>query len=43
MSTTKDNNKKPKDNQARNAEKNVQFSENLSAGKHSYSKQTDHK
>ena len=43
MSTTKDNNKKPKDNQARNAAKNSQFAENLSAGKHSYSKQTDHK
>ena len=43
MSTTKDNNKNPKDNQARNAEKNVQYAENLEAGKHSYSKQTDHK
>ena len=29
MSTTKDNNKKPKDNQARNAAKNIQFAENL--------------
>ncbi|MEH6947457.1 DUF3941 domain-containing protein [Bacillus sp. JJ634] len=43
MSTTKDNNKKAKDNQAHNAEKNVQYTENLRAGKHSYSKQTDHK
>jgi hypothetical protein len=43
MSTTKDNNKKQRDNQARNAQKNVQYSENLQAGKHSYSKQTDHK
>ncbi len=43
MSTTKDNNKKPKDNQARNEAKNSQFVENLQAGKHSYSKQTDHK
>ena len=43
MSTTKDNNKKPKDNQARNEVKNNQFLENLRAGKHSYSKQTDHK
>ena len=29
MSTTKDNNKKPKDNQARNEAKNSQFVENL--------------
>lgn len=43
MSTTKDNNKRPKDNQAQNTKKNIQFSENLSAGKHSYAKQTDHK
>ncbi|RID86210.1 DUF3941 domain-containing protein [Peribacillus asahii] len=43
MSTTKDNNKKPRDNQAHNAAKNIQYQENLEAGKHSYSKQTDHK
>lgn len=43
MSTTKDNNKKPNDNQARNEAKNVQYTENLQAGKHAYSKQNDHK
>ncbi|MFJ7677321.1 DUF3941 domain-containing protein [Peribacillus sp. NPDC097197] len=43
MSHTKDNNKRPEDNQARNAEKNMAYQENLKAGKHSYSKKTDHK
>lgn len=43
MSTTKDNNKRPKDNQAGNEVKNIQYAENLSAGKHSFNKQTDHK
>ncbi|WP_110929061.1 DUF3941 domain-containing protein [Bacillus massiliglaciei] len=43
MSHTADNNKRPKDNQARNAQKNEQYQENLKAGKHSYSKKTDHK
>ena len=43
MSKTTDDKKRPKDNQARNAEKNVAYQENLAAGKHSYSKKTDHK
>jgi hypothetical protein len=43
MSNTKDNNKNHQDNQAQNAKKNVQYLENLEAGKHSYSKQPDHK
>ncbi|MGE7761089.1 DUF3941 domain-containing protein [Peribacillus sp. NPDC097895] len=42
MSKTKDNNKRPKDNQAINAEKNSAYQKNLAAGKHSYSKKTDH-
>jgi hypothetical protein len=43
MSKTTDNNQRPKDNQAINAEKNIAYQENLTAGKHSYSKKTDHK
>ncbi|MGG4267022.1 DUF3941 domain-containing protein [Peribacillus simplex] len=43
MSKTTDNNKRPKDNQAINAEKNIEYQENLAEGKHSYSKKTDHK
>ncbi|MEJ9229455.1 DUF3941 domain-containing protein [Peribacillus butanolivorans] len=43
MSKTTDNNKRPKDNQAINAKKNVTYQENIEAGKHSYSKKTDHK
>ncbi|MGE7764090.1 DUF3941 domain-containing protein [Peribacillus sp. NPDC096540] len=43
MSKTIDNNKRPKDNQAINTEKNIAYQENLEAGKHSYSKKTDHK
>ncbi|MGE7183302.1 DUF3941 domain-containing protein [Peribacillus sp. NPDC006672] len=43
MSKTTDNNKRPKDNQAINAEKNSAYQENLTEGKHSYSKKTDHK
>ena len=43
MSKTTDNNKKPKDNQAINTERNITYQKNLEAGKHSYSKKTDHK
>ena len=43
MAHTTDNNKRPKDNQARNAQKNSEYQENKQAGKHSYSKKTDHK
>lgn len=43
MAKTTDNNKKPKDNQAINTERNITYQKNLEAGKHSYSKKTDHK
>ncbi|MGN1384975.1 MAG: DUF3941 domain-containing protein [Bacillus sp. (in: firmicutes)] len=39
---TKDTNKKAKDNNALNAEKNEHYLKNKQAGKHSYSKKTDH-
>ncbi|PLT28856.1 DUF3941 domain-containing protein [Peribacillus deserti] len=40
--TTKDDNKLPEDNNARNREKNIQEEHNKEMGKHSYSKKTDH-
>ncbi|WP_090987415.1 DUF3941 domain-containing protein [Peribacillus sp. B-H-3] len=43
MSNTADNNKKAKDNQAANARENISRAKNSEAGKHSYSKKTDHK
>lgn len=42
MSTTRDNNKKPQDNNARNEQKNRQALENAKHGKHTFSKKTDH-
>ncbi|WP_148296487.1 DUF3941 domain-containing protein [Alkalihalobacillus hemicellulosilyticus] len=42
MSQTGDNNKKKKDNNARNQQKNRQELKNKRAGEHSYSKETDH-
>ena len=39
---TKDNNKKAKDNNALNAEKNQHYKQYKQAGKHSFSKKTDH-
>ncbi|WP_409304625.1 DUF3941 domain-containing protein [Peribacillus sp. SCS-155] len=43
MSHTKDDDKRPEDNQARNEQKNILYQRNKQAGKHSYSKKTDHK
>ncbi|WP_100404927.1 DUF3941 domain-containing protein [Bacillus solitudinis] len=42
MPRTGDNNKKKKDNNAKNQMKNIQAAENAKAGKHSYSKENDH-
>ncbi|WP_082393772.1 DUF3941 domain-containing protein [Bacillus sp. JCM 19034] len=42
MANTGDNNKKKKDNNAKNMLKNEQALENARHGKHSYSKKTDH-
>lgn len=42
MSHTSDNDKKAKDNQAKQEQKNKQYLENAQNGKHSFSKQTDH-
>lgn len=42
MSHTKDDDKKKKDNQAINKMKNEQYTRNVEAGKHQYSKKTDH-
>lgn len=42
MSHTSDNDKKAQDNNALRAEKNLQREKNRKAGKHSYSKKTDH-
>lgn len=39
---TKDNDKKPKDNNAKRHEKNMIREENRQAGKFQYSKKTDH-
>lgn len=42
MSTTKDNDKKSQDNNAKRAEKNELREKNRQNGKFQYSKQTDH-
>ncbi|MRX73487.1 DUF3941 domain-containing protein [Bacillus lacus] len=42
MSNTRDDDKKPKDNNAKNHLKNLQEAENSRQGKKSYSKKTDH-
>jgi len=42
MSRTSDNDKKPKDNQALREKKNEIREKNRQAGKHQYSKRTDH-
>lgn len=42
MSVTKDNDKKKKDNNARNQMKNQEREKAEQAGKHQYSKKTDH-
>ncbi|WP_082687014.1 DUF3941 domain-containing protein [Bacillus sp. FJAT-27445] len=42
MSTTSDNDKKAKDNNALRHEKNMIREKNRKAGKNSYSKKTDH-
>lgn len=42
LANTKDNNKKAKDHNARNAARNEQVDQNFKAGKHQYSKSTDH-
>ncbi|WP_072136168.1 DUF3941 domain-containing protein [Bacillus kwashiorkori] len=42
MSRTADDNKKPVDNQARREKKNELREKNRQAGKHQYSKKTDH-
>ncbi|TLS36779.1 DUF3941 domain-containing protein [Pseudalkalibacillus caeni] len=42
MSNTKDDDKKPRDNNAHNHEKNILMEENRKAGKKQYSKKTDH-
>lgn len=39
---TSDNDKKARDNQARQEAKNIQREEERKAGKHQYSKKTDH-
>ncbi|VEF48712.1 Uncharacterised protein [Bacillus freudenreichii] len=39
---TSDNDKKARDNQARREVKNIRREEELKAGKHQYSKKTDH-
>ena len=39
---TSDNDKKPRDNQAAQEEKNLLREKNIKAGKHQYSKKTDH-
>lgn len=43
MPNTKDDDKKPKDNQAINEQRNMIREKNRQAGKHSYSQKTDHK
>jgi hypothetical protein len=43
MSHTTDDDKRPKDNQAINEQRNIIREKNRQAGKHSYSKKTDHK
>ncbi|WP_088103609.1 DUF3941 domain-containing protein [Halalkalibacter urbisdiaboli] len=43
MSRTGDSNKKKKDNNAKNQMKNIQAHENAEHGKHTYSKEVDHK
>ncbi|MDQ0216692.1 hypothetical protein J2S13_003176 [Oikeobacillus pervagus] len=42
MPRTSDNDKKAKDNQALRAEKNQMREKNRQAGRHQYSKKTDH-
>lgn len=42
MSTTKDDDKKPKDNQAKNTKKNEIAEKNRQEGKHQYSADVDH-
>jgi Domain of unknown function (DUF3941) len=42
MSHTSDNDKKPKDNNAKRHEKNMHREKNRELGKHQYSKTTDH-
>lgn len=42
MPRTSDNDKKAKDNNAANMEKNMLREKNRKAGKHQYSKKTDH-
>jgi len=42
MSRTSDNDKKARDNNARNHEKNMLHEKNRKAGKFKYSKKTDH-
>lgn len=43
MAGTTDDDKRPKDNQALNERRNELREKNRQAGKHSYSKKTDHK
>ncbi|MEH6944751.1 DUF3941 domain-containing protein [Bacillus sp. JJ722] len=42
MPNTKDNNKKAKDNNAINMKRNELVDKNFKAGKHQFSKKTDH-
>lgn len=42
MSVTKDDDKKEKDHQAKNELRNIHKEKNREAGKHKYSKKTDH-
>lgn len=42
MSVTKDDDKRPRDNNAKNAKRNELWEKNRKAGKHAYSKKTDH-
>ncbi|MBN8251188.1 DUF3941 domain-containing protein [Priestia flexa] len=42
MPHTSDNDKKAKDNQAKQEQKNLHEQRNRQAGKHSFSKKTDH-
>ncbi|MDQ0217557.1 DUF3941 domain-containing protein [Peribacillus cavernae] len=43
MTKTTDDDKKPKDNQSINEQRNMVREKNRQAGKHSFSKKTDHK
>ncbi|MFB9762627.1 MULTISPECIES: DUF3941 domain-containing protein [Bacillaceae] len=43
MPKTSDNDKKAHDNNAKHMQKNMQVQENYQAGKHDYSKKTDHR